>query len=59
MTVSYGNDSNYYLQNSYAFRTPCSDAIFIQNMFNCYDIFKKIFVELVLNKTHITFIKDY
>ena len=43
----------------FAFRTPCSDAVFIQNMFNCYDIFKKIFVELVLNKTHIAFIKDY
>jgi len=42
-----------------AFRTPCSDAIFIQNNFHCYDIFKKKFVDLDLNKTHITFIKDY
>ena len=31
----------------------------IQKMFNRYNIFKKIFVDLVLNKTHITFIKDY
>jgi len=59
MTVSYDNDSNYYMQNSYAFRTPCSDAIFIQNNFHCYDIFKKKFVDLDLNKKHITFIKDY
>ena len=39
--------------------TLCSDAVFIHNIFNCHNIFKKVPVDLVLNKTHITFIKNY